>query len=125
MQDWFELFVAQTQLLDGLLFPLIYGVCEASRWAKETAVTGLSLMGAFRNDWYAEAVKFVDAQNRKSHQLNPRRRNRRSKRGCNTTPTARRKALLPLAQLALGDAGAQAVADGRAQLSAAFTKSGV
>ena len=60
VQDWFELFVAQNLVLDGLLFPLIYGVYE--HHMGEKLGTGLSLMVRFQNDWYAETVKFVDAQ---------------------------------------------------------------
>lgn len=122
VQDWFELFVAQNLVLDGLLFPLIYGVYE--HHMSEKLGTGLSLMVRFQNDWYAETVKFVDAQI-KIAAAESAENSETLKAWVQHYADSAAQALLPLAQLALGDAGAQAVADGRAQLSARLQKLGV
>lgn len=122
VQDWFELFVAQNLVLDGLLFPLIYGVYE--HHMGEKLGTGLSLMVRFQNDWYAETVKFVDAQI-KIAAAESAENAETLKAWAQHYADSAAQALLPLAQLALGDAGAQAVADGRAQLSARLQKLGV
>lgn len=58
-QDWFELFVAQNFVLDGLLFPLIYQRVADSLAAEAGLV--LSLLTRFQVDWYAETSKWVDA----------------------------------------------------------------
>jgi len=122
LKDPFELFVAQNLVLDGLLFPLIYGVYE--HHMSEKLGTGLSLMVRFQNDWYAETVKFVDAQI-KIAAAESAENAETLKAWVQHYADSAAQALLPLAQLALGDAGAQAVADGRAQLSARLQKLGV
>ncbi|SEP88333.1 Phenol hydroxylase P1 protein [Solimonas aquatica] len=58
-QDWFELFMAQNFVLDGLLFPLIYQRVADSLAAEAGLV--LSMLTRFQVDWYAETSKWVDA----------------------------------------------------------------
>lgn len=58
-QDWFQLFVAQNFVFDGLLFPLVYQKIDESL-AAEAGLT-LSMLTRFQSDWYAETSKWVDA----------------------------------------------------------------
>lgn len=58
-KDWFELFVAQNLVQDGLLYPMVYG-----RFTKELSREGgpvVAMLTEFMEDWYAEHVKWVDA----------------------------------------------------------------
>jgi phenol hydroxylase P1 protein len=59
VKDWFELYVAQNLVLDGLLYPLIY-----TRFDQALAVQGgpvVSMLTRFQGEWYEESSKWVDA----------------------------------------------------------------
>lgn len=59
-RDWFELFVAQNLVLDGLMYPLIYENLVEKRLVSAGG-TPVSVLCAFMTDWYAEGVRWVDA----------------------------------------------------------------
>lgn len=57
-KDWFELFVAQNFVLDGLAYPLIYQHFEAA-----LAVGGgsaFAMLTEFMSEWYEEHTRWVD-----------------------------------------------------------------
>lgn len=57
--DWFELFVAQNVVLDGLLYPMVYDhFTDRLNAANGPVVT---LLTRFQREWFAENVKWVDA----------------------------------------------------------------
>ena len=59
VKDWFELYVAQNLVLDGLLYPLIY-----TRFDQALAAQGgpvVSMLTRFQGEWYEESSKWVDA----------------------------------------------------------------
>ncbi len=58
-KDWFELFVAQNLVLDGLLHPLIFQHYE--RRASAEHGPALSLLTQFMTDWFNESARWVDA----------------------------------------------------------------
>ena len=58
-KDWFELFVAQNFVLDGLLFPLVYEHFDEHAVAKGAA--GYSVMTEFMTEWFGESKRWVDA----------------------------------------------------------------
>ena len=58
-QDWFELFVAQNLVLDGLLHPLVFNHFER-RISAEHGL-GLSLLTEFMTTWFTESSRWVDA----------------------------------------------------------------
>lgn len=59
MQDWFELFVAQNLVLDGLLYPLIYQQFDKALTARSGPV--VSMLTRFQAEWFDESAKWIDA----------------------------------------------------------------
>lgn len=58
-RDWFELFVAQNLVLDGLLHPLMFRLYEQRMAA--VVGPGLSLVTDFMTTWFDESMRWVDA----------------------------------------------------------------
>jgi phenol/toluene 2-monooxygenase (NADH) P1/A1 len=61
VQDWFELYVAQNLVLDGLLYPLFYKVLVEDELSMRGG-TAIAMLTQFMTEWYAESAKWVDAQ---------------------------------------------------------------
>jgi len=59
VKDWFELYVAQNLVLDGLLYPLIYARFDQALAAQGGPV--VSMLTRFQGEWYEESSKWVDA----------------------------------------------------------------
>lgn len=59
LDDWFELFVAQNLVLDGLLYPLVYEHFDAALTAQ--AGPTISMLLRFQSEWFAETSRWVDA----------------------------------------------------------------
>ncbi|HJV87924.1 MAG TPA: aromatic/alkene monooxygenase hydroxylase subunit beta [Noviherbaspirillum sp.] len=59
VKDWFELFVAQNLVLDGLLYPLVYQHIDNALCAQ--AGPTISMLTRFQTEWFAETRKWVDA----------------------------------------------------------------
>jgi len=59
VQDWFELFIAQNLVIDGLLYPLFYQRYDA----RFSAANGpaLSMVTGFMSTWFDETKRWVDA----------------------------------------------------------------
>jgi phenol hydroxylase P1 protein len=68
-QDWFEVFVAQDFVLEGLLYPLIYERLNEKLNAAHGPV--MSMLTRFQREWYAENVKWVDAVQKAAAGDNP------------------------------------------------------
>ena len=58
-KDWFELFVAQNLVLDGLLYPLLLDHFDTHAVSKGAA--GYSMMTGFMSEWFKESSRWVDA----------------------------------------------------------------
>ena len=58
-QDWFELFVAQNLVIDGLLYPLVFE--QFDRRLAQAGGTAFSMLCEYTVDWYAESSRWVDA----------------------------------------------------------------
>lgn len=58
-KDWFELFVAQNLVLDGLLYPLVFDRFDQLAVSKGAA--GYSMMTEFMSEWFKESSRWVDA----------------------------------------------------------------
>ncbi|MDR1968790.1 MAG: aromatic/alkene monooxygenase hydroxylase subunit beta [Burkholderiaceae bacterium] len=59
MKDWFELYVAQNVVLDGLLFGLAYK--EVDTALTDKAGPTVSMLTRFQVEWFEDAKKWVDA----------------------------------------------------------------
>ncbi|SFB34999.1 Phenol hydroxylase P1 protein [Collimonas sp. OK607] len=59
LKDWFELFIAQNLVLNGLLYPLIYQHFDSALSAQAGPV--VSMLTRFQSEWYAETSKWVNA----------------------------------------------------------------
>jgi len=100
-KDWFEVFVAQGLVLDGLLYPLVYGtIVDDELAAKDGAA--VALLTQFQGEWAAETAKWVDAQIKAAAAESEA--NKTLILGWVTKWKARvAPALLPLAELALAE----------------------
>jgi len=58
-RDWFEVFVAQNLVLDGLLYPLVFHRYETQ--VAKTQGPALSLLTEFMTQWFDESSRWVDA----------------------------------------------------------------
>jgi phenol hydroxylase P1 protein len=60
LKDWFEIFVAQNLVLEGLAYPLFYDYLDSEFSAR--SATAISMMTRFMGEWSVESAKWVDAQ---------------------------------------------------------------
>lgn len=59
VDDWFELFVAQNFVLDGLLYPLVYE--RLDKVVSENGGSSLAMLTEFMSEWFVESKRWVDA----------------------------------------------------------------
>lgn len=59
MKDWFELFVAQHVVLDGLLYGLAYKEVDSA--LSDQAGPTVSMLTRFQAEWFGDHCKWVDA----------------------------------------------------------------
>ncbi len=121
-KDWFEVFVAQNLVFDGLLYPLVYRHYVNAR----SGATGnaLAMLTEFMNDWFDENARWVDATLKTAAEESP----------ANAEQLARWyaswrgqvvEALGPLATLALGNEGAQLLQTLRTALDTRVARLGI
>lgn len=121
LKDPFELFVAQNLALDGQLYPLIYGSFVDEHLAMQGG-TAVAMLTAFMPEWHDESARWVDAvvkiaaaESDANHELIGSWARQWADRA--------QAALAPVAELALGADGKQALADAKARLEARIEKS--
>ncbi|HKU96680.1 MAG TPA: aromatic/alkene monooxygenase hydroxylase subunit beta [Vineibacter sp.] len=122
IKDWFELFVAQNLVLDGLLYPLVYG-----RFGSELSQAGgsvVAMLTEFMDTWYAEAVKWVDAFVKTAAAESPENQAQLSAWAREATVRTR-DALAPLAKLIYFEEARAVLDDAGAQLQARLAKAGL
>jgi phenol hydroxylase P1 protein len=59
LSDWFELFVAQNLVLDGLIYPLVFEAFDKALTRRGGGA--ISMLTQFMREWRNESVKWVDA----------------------------------------------------------------
>lgn len=69
LTDWFELFVAQHLVMDGVIHPLLFDRFDDAGRAQ--GGTGISLVTQFMRDWRADNTRWVDAVIRRAAQESP------------------------------------------------------
>lgn len=57
-KDWFELFVIQNLVQDGLMYPIVYG--HFTKGLSPQDGTVVAMLTEFMDNWYVEHVKWVD-----------------------------------------------------------------
>ncbi|MFG1479656.1 hypothetical protein V5F53_13490 [Xanthobacter sp. V4C-4] len=123
VRDPFELFVAQNVALDGLLYPLVYArIVDDDLSARGGAA--VALLTQFMTAWFDETRKWVDSVMKIAAAESGH--NRTVLQDWSRSWSARAAAaLLPVAELALGQGADAAIADEVAALRARLEKSGV
>ena len=58
-EDWFELFVAQNVVLDGLLYPLVYQ--SFGNLASASGQTSFAMLTEFMSEWFDEHARWTGA----------------------------------------------------------------
>lgn len=99
-KDWFELFVAQNLVFDGLLYPLIYR--DYIGVVSPRTGNAAALLTEFMNDWFDESGRWVDATVKTATEESPANAERLTNWAGLWRDEALR-ALQPLAALALGE----------------------
>lgn len=122
LKDWFELFVAQNVVLDGMLGVLAYKEVDAALTGKAGPV--VSMLTRFQVEWLEDSSKWVDAVMKVAAAESDA--NKVVLTGWIQQWQARaRKALEPVARIALGDQAAAAVDKAAAALNARMAKAGI
>jgi phenol hydroxylase P1 protein len=121
-QDWFELFVAQNLVLDGLMYPLMYQ--SFSDLTSVSGQTSFAMMTEFMSEWFDEHVRWVDSVIKVAAAESDSNNVQIGKWIQKWLPQIL-QALQPLAQEALGEAAQAGLDAAVAQLSARTTKSGI
>jgi len=119
-KDWFELFVAQNLVFDGLLYPLVYRHYVNA----QGAATGhaLAMLTEFMNEWFEENARWVDATLKTAADESPANAQKLAAWYADWRAQIA-EALAPLAALALGDKGAPALQELATALDARFARS--
>ncbi len=123
MDDWFELFIAQNLVLDGLLYPLVYSHFIDDHLTLQGG-SAIAMLTRFMTDWSAETSKWVDAQVKVAAAESPENKAliQQWTAAWNERISA---ALAPLAQHALGDKAESVMADIQLAFHARLKKSGL
>ncbi|QXL83756.1 aromatic/alkene monooxygenase hydroxylase subunit beta [Comamonas sp. NLF-1-9] len=122
IKDWFENFVAQNMALDGLLFGLAYR--EVDRKLNERAGPTISMLTRFPAEWFPETSKWVDAVVKATAAESAENKAQLQEWYAHWADRAQ-EALMPVAQLALGEEAGEALSRVRAQLDARMAKAGL
>lgn len=121
VEDWFETFVAQNLVLDGLLYPLVYQHFDA--FAAQHLGASLAMLTEFTQQWQSDHAKWVDAVIRTVSAESPENQQRIA--GWVEHYRARTlEALLPVAAALLDGAAATAIDETGQQFAARLTKLG-
>ena len=120
-KDWFELFIAQNLVLDGLLYPLLLEKFDSHAVSKGAA--GYSMMTEFMSEWFKESSRWVDAVIKAAGKESDANATHLKNWHAAWLPEVS-TALQPLTEYAFGDGG-EALQDVQAKLDKRATKIGL
>jgi len=123
LEDWFEMYTAQNFVLDGVLYPLVYGAIVDDHFAMQGG-SAVAMVSVFMTEWYEESAKWVDAQIKVAAAESPENK----KRVSDWTRAWRDRvvaALVPVGAIALGDKAASVVDQLLTQFNARAAKLGL
>lgn len=123
LQDWFELFVAQNLVLDGVLYPLVYEAIVDDELSVKGG-TAIAMLTQFMTEWYGETSKWVDAQIKTAAAESPDNKMLLAQWIAQWRSRAH-EAMAPLAQRALGERAGHALDDLAQQFSTRVSKLGI
>lgn len=121
-KDWFELFVAQNIVLDGLVYPLLYQ--SFGNLVSAGGQTGIVMLTEFMTEWFDEHSRWVDHVIKVAAAESAENKAQLARWLQKWQPQILR-ALQPVAQFALGADGPAALDAATTQLAARMTKSGI
>jgi phenol hydroxylase P1 protein len=123
LQDPFELFIAQNFALDGQLYPLMFGSFVDDHIVPQGG-TAVAMLTAFMPEWHVESARWIDAVLKVAAAESAD--NKQLIAGWVKTWADRAQmALAPVAELALGAEGQQALQEARASLDQRGKKAGI
>lgn len=123
LTDWFELFVAQNIVLDGLVYPLVYDTIIDDHLTVRGG-SAIAMLTQFMTDWHAETAKWADAQIKAAAAESPE--NKAQLTAWVQAWLARGlEAVRPLARHALGEQAEAALADVTQNLHTRLAKAGL
>ena len=123
VRDPFEIFVAQNLAIDGLLYPLIFGHFIDDHVALNGG-TAVSMLSAFMVEWHEESNRWVDAMV-KTAAAESEANKTLINEWTHACSKRMHDALVPIAQMALGDKGASTLEDVFTQFQARCKKLGL
>ena len=123
IQDPMQLFVMQNLALDGLLYPLIYGQYVDEHLTPQGG-SAIAMLMAFMPEWHRESARWVDAVI-KVIAAESDDNKRLVQSWVDQAVSTVQAALLPIARLALQQAGDDAMQNARTALCARLTKIGL
>lgn len=121
-KDWFELFVAQNVVLDGMLYPLVYQSFATELYSAGQA--SFAMLTEFMSEWYDEHVRWTDHVMKVAAAQSPENRAQLAQWVQHYQPLVV-AALAPVARRALGAKAGVALETSATQLLARLEKSGV
>ena len=122
LKDWFELYVAQNVVLDGMLFALAYGEVDKALSAK--AGPTVSMLTRFQVEWFQDHCKWVDSVLKAVASENADNA-AQLKTWVASWKARAEEALAPLASIGLCDGAVGAMERVNAQLAARLAKAGL
>lgn len=122
MKDWFELFVAQHVVLDGLLYGLAYKEVDSA--LSDQAGPTVSMLTRFQAEWFGDHCKWVDAVLKTAAAESAENKALLSQWARAWRERAL-EALQPVAAIGLGDQAAAAMDRVAAALDARLAKAGL
>jgi phenol/toluene 2-monooxygenase (NADH) P1/A1 len=122
LDDWFEIFVAQNLVLEGLSYPLFYDHLDSEFSAN--GATAISMMTRFMGEWAGETAKWVDAQIKVAAAESPENKAQLSD-WVKQYRAVTLEALTPIANRALGDKAAGVLEDVLTEFNARCAKLGL
>ncbi|MCE1240072.1 MAG: aromatic/alkene monooxygenase hydroxylase subunit beta [Azonexaceae bacterium] len=122
LEDWFEIFVAQNLVLEGLLNPMLYDHLDADFSAR--GGTAISMMTRFMAEWSTETAKWIDAQIKAAAAESPENRNVLSA-WVRQYRAATLEALAPIAGRAFGEHADETLAELSAEFNNRCSKLGL
>lgn len=122
LEDWFETFVAQNLVLDGVMHPLVFGKLDET--LRANGGMGVSMLCEFMTDWYPDNQRWVDAVVKAT--VCESDANKALVQGWASTWLARAAEIaLPLATSVIGDGANEAVDGIVTELKARMNKLGL